>query len=365
MQKNKTEFLILLLGWLMLLSPAQAASFDCAKASTKVEHLICGNAELSKLDSKLGQDYQSVLRKANDEQRQRVVSEQRHWLKHTRNVCEDKTCLKLAYWSRQAELETFFVPKSPLYKHASDKADAIKQVLETAPLYSSYDTPFCRRIFNDLKHMKEIHFVDPVAQAQSYEDPVFDPWLKQCRALPQPNFHYKCVRNITPASIQEAVNVCDVGYGRPPFKLFELPSMGQSNAKRYVFYTDDGYGPMNQGLEKPHLGGGFAGFQQINLKNCEPTGHAFADEAKGEVNGTNYMGDVFADAGQGDRNGKNYNSIIEYKGHYYFVILNDNNSPYWWLYISSVLPNGADEKKICRWSPVFPHESDLSDQGSK
>src|SRR3990167_6280936 len=40
-------------GWLVPSIPAQAASFDCAKAATKVEILICADAELSKLDDEL------------------------------------------------------------------------------------------------------------------------------------------------------------------------------------------------------------------------------------------------------------------------------------------------------------------------
>ena len=91
-------------GWLLLVS-AQAASFDCSKAQTKVEHLICDNPEISKLDGKLGQDYQDVLSKANDEQKQRVIAEQKHWLKFTRNVCEKDTCLKHAWAVASIQLQ--------------------------------------------------------------------------------------------------------------------------------------------------------------------------------------------------------------------------------------------------------------------
>lgn len=40
------------MGWLLCLVavPVQAASFDCGKAGTKVEKLVCADAELSKLD---------------------------------------------------------------------------------------------------------------------------------------------------------------------------------------------------------------------------------------------------------------------------------------------------------------------------
>ncbi len=37
----------------LVIGQLQAASFDCGKAGTKVEKLICADAELSKLDEKL------------------------------------------------------------------------------------------------------------------------------------------------------------------------------------------------------------------------------------------------------------------------------------------------------------------------
>ena len=53
---------------------AQAASFDCGKAATKVEKMICGDEELSKLDDKLGKVYQDVMSKANDAEKQRLLT---------------------------------------------------------------------------------------------------------------------------------------------------------------------------------------------------------------------------------------------------------------------------------------------------
>src|SRR5450631_543381 len=101
------------LGWLSLTTTVQAASFDCAKAQTKVEHFICDNPSISKIDDDLSKAYQGVISKANDEDKQRAITEQKHWLKFTRSVCINEPCLKHAYWSRIAELETFFSPLSP------------------------------------------------------------------------------------------------------------------------------------------------------------------------------------------------------------------------------------------------------------
>ncbi|TSA49764.1 MAG: DUF1311 domain-containing protein [Nitrosomonadales bacterium] len=342
--------LFVLLGGLVLPLPAQAASFDCDKAQTKVEHLICDDPQLSELDNKLAQDYQDVLSKADDEQKQRVVAEQKHWLKFTRNVCGKATCLKHAYWSRQAALENFFEPRSALYEKESDKAEAIKHILMTAPLYSTYDEPFCRQIFDALTQMKDIRFVDPVAQVQSYEDAALDPWKKQCRSAPPFNFTSQCERNIRPSDADDVVEGCNAGYGLPPFKIYELPLVKASGAKRYILYADDAYGPMNRDFRKPSLGGGFAGFRQIDTSKClSALGNRW--ERDGNEMSAWSGASVFADAGQGGRNGKNYNSIIEFNHWYYFLVLHEQYDSYW-LDIESVAPYGTKGKEICHWSPV-------------
>lgn len=348
---NGMKCILYLFGSLMVALPAQAASFDCAKAQSKVEHLICDNPKISELDSKLGQDYQDVLSKANEEQKQRVIAEQKHWLKFTRNVCEKETCLKHAYWSRQAALETYFEPRSPLYEKESDKAEAIKQVLATEQLDYSAGTvssinQFCNQIFDDLKQMKDIRFVDPVVQTKSYEDPALDPWKKQCQSAPPFNFSYQCSRNIEAADADDVLDGCNVGYGLPPFKLYELPPDGASSEKSYIFYADDAFGPMNRDFRKPSLGGGFAGFQQININKC--LNMRGSQWERGEKKRSTWNG-VLADAGQGDRNGKNYNSIFEYKNQYYFLVLHEKSYGGYSLDIKPTVRN--IHPIVCNWLP--------------
>lgn len=88
--------------WVMALHWAHAASFDCAKARTKVEHLIFGNSELSKLDDELGKVYSEDLKKYPD-----YVSNfqhlQRAWLEE-RNKCKSVDCLRSSYQKRIAQL---------------------------------------------------------------------------------------------------------------------------------------------------------------------------------------------------------------------------------------------------------------------
>lgn len=78
-------------------------SFDCAKASTQVEKLICSNAELSKLDELLSVSYAqgNALSKSKTE----FMSSQRRWLIEKRNTCADTPCIKNAYETRMHEIE--------------------------------------------------------------------------------------------------------------------------------------------------------------------------------------------------------------------------------------------------------------------
>jgi len=90
--------------WMIQIAAAQSASFDCSKAGTKVEKLICVDADLSKLDSELAKTYQQGVEHSEDIQFS-VIS-QRKWLKTVRDNCQNAECLKAAYQSRVRELSS-------------------------------------------------------------------------------------------------------------------------------------------------------------------------------------------------------------------------------------------------------------------
>ncbi len=60
--KQNTWLAICMMGGFSIALSAQAASFDCAKAQAKVEHLICDNPEISKLDDELAAGYKAELK---------------------------------------------------------------------------------------------------------------------------------------------------------------------------------------------------------------------------------------------------------------------------------------------------------------
>jgi uncharacterized protein len=104
-----------------LLPHVQAASFDCEKASNKIERTICQDSEISMLDEELSRVYKMVRMKEKE-----VVKEQRAWLR-IRNKCADSACLKKTYSERVAELVSRGALREAEAKAASD-ARAAAQV---------------------------------------------------------------------------------------------------------------------------------------------------------------------------------------------------------------------------------------------
>jgi len=94
------KFIILLLVFLFP-SLAYAASFDCARAATKMEKLICGNSQLSKGDEDLAVAYTNALKEASDPAA--IKKQQREWLTNAQR-CDDYACLMNAFWSQIAQL---------------------------------------------------------------------------------------------------------------------------------------------------------------------------------------------------------------------------------------------------------------------
>jgi uncharacterized protein len=90
---------MLSMAFLIFSGFAQAASFDCSLASSKIEQQICNNAEINELDATLGRTYKKVS-KDND-----VRQSQRDWLRNVRNVATNDAIMIAVYKQRISELE--------------------------------------------------------------------------------------------------------------------------------------------------------------------------------------------------------------------------------------------------------------------
>lgn len=99
MTKRILYIAILLMASLMA-NQVIAASFDCKKAVSTIEKMICADSSLSSLDDKLQKGYQTALGAVKPSVKQKLVTEQRNWIKYVRDICTDVSCLSKAYAAR-------------------------------------------------------------------------------------------------------------------------------------------------------------------------------------------------------------------------------------------------------------------------
>lgn len=78
-------------------------SFACAKASSRVEEMICADVELAALDRETADTFRNV--RANAVDAGAVSTAQGQWRRNVRDVCGDAACIRDAYRARLAELE--------------------------------------------------------------------------------------------------------------------------------------------------------------------------------------------------------------------------------------------------------------------
>ena len=88
------------------MSPSEnnfAPSFDCTKATSKPEFLICNNAVLAAADIRLNKIY-SDLKKSSPNSSD-LKKSQLQWIKQVRNVCDTVDCMLNVYQLRTNQLQ--------------------------------------------------------------------------------------------------------------------------------------------------------------------------------------------------------------------------------------------------------------------
>ena len=81
-----------------------APSFDCNKASTRVERMICDHPRIARLDSEMADAYRTALRDSPwASANWRIRAEQKQWIAE-RNRCRKPRCLRQLYRQRIDQL---------------------------------------------------------------------------------------------------------------------------------------------------------------------------------------------------------------------------------------------------------------------
>jgi uncharacterized protein len=126
--------------------PAQAASFNCRKAHSYTEKLVCGDAELSALDDTLEAARKAALATTRDKRAFRKRVDEK-WLEREKG-CHDRACVLAWYETRIAELRgeatgALTQAAAAINRNGGAKAgpahaqDAAKAATDTAPAASS------------------------------------------------------------------------------------------------------------------------------------------------------------------------------------------------------------------------------------
>jgi len=167
---------------------AKGPTFDCAKAQSEVEQLICKDEGLAALDRKLDEVYKAALAKARDDVPQLLRTEQRGWIKG-RNECwkaKDGTyltaswqaknvreCVEGTYRIRISELQAtmrLVPPKGPVF--FSCENNPANEVVAT---FFDTDPPTARLERGD---QTVTAWLVPAASGSKYEGQNVELWTK-------------------------------------------------------------------------------------------------------------------------------------------------------------------------------------------
>ncbi len=136
----------------LLAAPAALAqpkpSFDCAKASTPIEKLVCGSPELAKADSDLADTYTALAAKLDAKGREHLAKDETRWLVQRSRDCVGTAalmfdCVRDSYAERTARLKMYgdgpypFISTQTLVKRGKVKAISYEAVAN----YPQFDDP--------------------------------------------------------------------------------------------------------------------------------------------------------------------------------------------------------------------------------
>lgn len=104
----------LALSLVLMPSLAQAASFDCTKAGTAQEKLICNASNLSKADEDLASLYAGQMAKLTPFNQVELKKSQRSWIAFREKACgQDASCLAAQYEARSNFLKKAVATRGP------------------------------------------------------------------------------------------------------------------------------------------------------------------------------------------------------------------------------------------------------------
>ncbi|GGY56460.1 hypothetical protein GCM10011297_31580 [Bacterioplanes sanyensis] len=122
---------VLFLSLIIFCDALYAASFDCDKATTAIEHAICDSEPLGELDKRLSQVFFAIKSGANSDAFSSLLNSQRSWLKQRNKTCGNykgealSSCLIAEYQDRIKRLDKLLNPKYPSLNEVYDVCHSV------------------------------------------------------------------------------------------------------------------------------------------------------------------------------------------------------------------------------------------------
>jgi uncharacterized protein len=145
------------LSWIFLLTPIQAASFDCSKAKSPFEKTICTDPEISTFDETLANSYNNAKKMLSDEGKRILSESQNRWLHFVNDVCfkykndrdvnsSSSHCVELMYRGRISDMKTAAIQIGPFMfsridYYFSKSDDEFRRPFQGQTSYPRIDNP--------------------------------------------------------------------------------------------------------------------------------------------------------------------------------------------------------------------------------
>ena len=183
-------FSILFLSCSVNATDAVSPAFDCQKAKSQVEVLICQDNQLAKLDMQINATYQKVINQISSEEIANVKAFQRGWIKG-RDDCwkaeQIKQCVQSSYETRLTELQIaageFEVPEPIQYECGLEANDTLTKV--TAYFYNDTAIPAAMLTVSptsDYINATNLALLTRTASGAKYQGQNFSFWTHQGEA---------------------------------------------------------------------------------------------------------------------------------------------------------------------------------------
>ena len=315
---------IFLLGCLSIAQPVQAASFDCSKAVTKVDKLVCANVDLSALDGRLAEAYQAALKQAPDPAA--LKHRQRDWLQELHDYCQTDSCLQGAYSARIRALndgdgaKVYDTPELKAEREVN-KAAIVKNILTNHPLrlrnyvVKQRNVSFCNQYYSALRNASStIHYIEPVLRTDDPTHPGLGEYLACNDYEPKEAYKYFMLNEL----------------GSRGFRLYRINMDGnpKDGLQEYLY----GQEPVDNFNTAP------AQLLKVNFKTCNvEDGIPASPEHPLDQQYNNGVSGI--------------NALTRYHRHYYFYDLSflEKNENYYFLELAFYAQHKRSFTPICTW----------------